>query len=192
MAKRRLNDKDIDQLLNQYRSERRRLIFQLDNVRKAISDLKGTRTGTATGTGTEAPVKRGPGRPRKNAAEKAVRRRKPGRRKKREIKDGGYRLSDWDNMIVTAITNADRLMPKEDLMKLATSWAKKKEPSMNAAEVEAKLTRVLQKLSGKRGVLGTHRSGLRRGYHYGVKDWFFASSGKLRKQHMDKLVLAKD
>jgi hypothetical protein len=55
-----------------------------------------------------------------------------------------------------------------------------------------KLTRVLQKLSGKRGVLGAHRSGLRRGYHYGLKDWFFASSGALRKQHYDKLVLTND
>ena len=71
-------------------------------------------------------------------------------------------------------------------------WAKKNEPLMQEDEIDVKLTRVLQKLSGKRGVLGTHRSGLRRGYHYGLKDWFFASSGALRKQHYDKLVLTND
>ncbi|MFN9324257.1 MAG: hypothetical protein ACK6A5_02585 [Flavobacteriales bacterium] len=41
MAKRRLNEKDIKELLTQYRSERRRLIFQLDRVREAIAGLKG-------------------------------------------------------------------------------------------------------------------------------------------------------
>ena len=62
---------------------------------------------------------------------------------------------------------------------------------MSAPEVEVKITRVLQKLSGKRGELGTHRTGLRRGYHYGLKEWFFASSGLLRRSYLDKLVIKK-
>jgi hypothetical protein len=191
MAKRRLNEKDIKELLTQYRSERRRLIFQLDRVREAIAGLKG-QLGENDGEDDEAPVKRGPGRPRKNPEEKAKRPKKAGRRKKRTIKNGGYRLSDWDQMVVGAITKADRLLPKEDLKLQAMAWARKNEPLMTEPEIEVKLTRVLQKLSGKRGLLGTHRSGLRRGYHYGLKDWFFSSSGALRKQHYDKLVLNKD
>ena len=135
---------------------------------------------------TEPTVKRGPGRPRKNAV---VAPPKKKRRKKRVVAKGGYRLSKWDEMVLGAITKADKLLPKEDLMKAALVWAKKSQPKMTEPEVEAKLTRVLQKLSGKRGDLGTHRSGLRRGYHYGLKDWFFATSGKLRGQHIDKLVL---
>lgn len=190
MAQKRLSEKDIEQLLVQYRGERRKLIFQLETVRAAIADLKAVRDGGSSTAGTAA--KRGPGRPRKTAATAPVRRkRKPGRRKKRQIKDGGYRLSEWDNVVVQAIEKSQRLLPKADLLKHLTTWAKKNEPKMKADEVELKLTRVLQKLSGKRGVLGTYRSGLRRGYHYGLKNWFFATSGKLRKQHLDKLVLAE-
>lgn len=187
MANKRLNEKEIEQLLGQYRSERRRLNFQLDKVREAIAELKRTAT-SRTSASEGAPVKRGPGRPRKDGST-AVQKRTPGRRKKREIKNGGYRLSDWDQMVIDMITKRDELLPKEEILKGALAWAKKKHPNMDNAEVEAKLTRVLQKLSGKRGMLGTHRSGLRRGYHYGIMDWFFASSGKLRKQHFEKLVL---
>lgn len=193
MPNKRLSEKDIDQLLNQYRSERRRLSFQLETVRQAIKDLKGVRRPTPADSISGAPViKRGPGRPRKTEAGTIGHSAKPGRRKKRQIKDGGYRLSDWDSMVIDTISRTDRLLPKEEILKNAIDWAKKEHPEMSEADVEAKITRVLQKLSGKRGELGTHRSGLRRGYHYGVKDWFFASSGKLRKQHLNKLILQEE
>jgi hypothetical protein len=83
-------------------------------------------------------------------------------------------------------------LPKEELLDHAKAWAKKEEPGMKAAEVEAFLTRTLQKLSGRKKLLGTHHSGLRRGYHYGLMDWFFRSSGKLRRQHLQRLVLTKE
>jgi hypothetical protein len=118
--------------------------------------------------------------------------RRSGRRKRRAIKSGGYRLSEWDDVVINAITKTNELQPKEELLKHLMAWARKNEPAMKEAEVEAKLTRILQKLSGRRGVLGTHRSGLRRGYHYGLKEWFFTSSGKLRKQHLEKLVLTAE
>ncbi len=192
MANKRLGEKDIEQLLTQYRGERRRLSFQLERVREAIKDLKTVRARAEANKTTDGPViKRGPGRPRKtdlNGTPTAG--RKPGRRKKRTVKEGGYRLSDWDQMVIDSISRTEKLLPKEEILKHATTWAGKHHPEMNQEEVEAKITRVLQKLSGKRGALGTHRSGLRRGYHYGIKDWFFASSGKLRKQHLDKLVLS--
>ena len=187
MAKKRLNPKEVQQLLGQYRSERRRLMFQLENVREAIRELKAV-GGDQSDEGEEAAPKRGPGRPRKPVTTQKYK-RKPGRRKKREIKNGGYRLSEWDNVIVDAITKRNELLPKEELKKHLIGWARKNEPAMKEDELEVKLTRVLQKLSGKRGVLGTYRSGLRRGYHYGLKDWFFQSTGKLRKQHLSKLVL---
>jgi hypothetical protein len=193
MPPKKLNEKEVEQLLTQYRSERRRLLFQLENVRQAISSLKG-KAAPGTPTTGEAPVKRGPGRPRKTDAEKAATKakNKPGRRKKRVVTGGGYRLSEWDSMVLDAIKKADQLLPKEAIMAAATAWAKKNAPDMSAEDIEAKITRVLQKLSGRRGQLGTHRSGLRRGYHYGLKDWFFTSSGLLRKQHYDKLVLVAE
>jgi len=194
MARKRLNPKDIDSLLNQYRGERRRLNFQLDAVRAAIADLKkllGDRT--AENDGASPVVKRGPGRPPGSRNKMAGPRSasKPVRRKKRTIKGGGYRLSNWDLMVVDTVKRADRMLPKVEILKAAVAWAKKNEPRTKADDVELKITRVLQKLSGKRGQLGTYRSGLRRGYHYGIKPWFFASTGKLRKQYLDKLVLSE-
>jgi len=190
MANKRLSEKDIDQLLVQYRSERRRLSFQLETVREAINELKAAMTGGTTAR--KSPAKRATTAAKKAAKAAKKPRRKPGRKKKRVIKDGGYRLSPWDVMVIDTIKAKNRLLPKEDIVKAALAWAKKNEPAMKQPEVEAKITRVLQKLSGKRGELGTHRSGLRRGYHYGIKDWFFASSGVLRKQHYDKLVLVEE
>lgn len=189
MAKKRLSDKDIDQLLSHYRSERRRLLFQLEQVRTSIIGLKKDRVAAPkakAATATAGIVKRGPGRPRKDAAAVPG---KPGRPKKRERKE--RELNDWDNMVLNSIKSSGRLMPKEDLLQSAKTWAASKKPGMKLPEVETFLTRTLQKLSGKKRMLGTHHSGLRRGYHYGLKEWFFNSSGKLRKQHYDRLVLTK-
>ena len=90
------------------------------------------------------------------------------------------------------ITNSGRLLPKEEILEQVGRWAAKNQPKLSDAEVEAFLTRTLQKLSGKKKLLGTHHSGLRRGYHYGLIDWFFQSSGKLRRQHYDRLVLSPE
>lgn len=179
MAKRRLNEKDVEELLTQYRSERRRLLFQLERVRQAIADL---RNGDAPSEGGS----------KKKATRTSTTRRKPGRRKKRTITGGGYRLSNWDELVVKTITDRQQMLPKADLLAVALKWAKKNEPNMTEEEVSVKLTRVLQKLSGKRGVLGTYRSGLRRGYHYGLKEWFYSSTGALRRKHLDKLVLTNE
>lgn len=194
MAKKRLNEKDLDHLLTHYRAERRRLQFQLEQVRTAILDLKKDQTNIAKAPAkkaapsdhTNAPIKRGPGRP-KGTATKVKAKRGPGRppkpvRKPRE-------LNPWDNLVLDTIRTRKRLLTKEELLAQATTWAKTNEPKLKAAEVEAFLTRTLQKLSGRKKLLGTHHSGLRRGYHYGLIEWFFRSSGKLRRQHLDKLVL---
>ena len=197
MAKKRLPEKDIDQLLIHYRSERRRLTFQLDTVRTAILGLKKAKSSMpvvpkapSTITLPDGTVKRRPGRPRKGEVVVKKAKRGPGRPPKRVHKP--RELNKWDNMVMNAITTSDRLLPKGLLLAQARTWAAKQEPRMKAPEVEIFLTRTLQKLSGRKDLLGTHHSGLRRGYHYGLKDWFFNSSGKLRKQHLDKLVLTND
>lgn len=194
MAKKRLNEKDIDQLLGHYRAERRRLAFQLDLVRSTIIGLKKDKEkaqsapGTAKST-TVPGTKARRGRPRKGEAP-AKEPGKPGRPKKVERKERP--LNEWDEVIMQAINSSGLLMTKEDLLAKSLTWAKKNQPGLSPEEVEAFLTRALQKLSGKKKLLGTHHSGLRRGYHYGLKDWFFQSSGKLRKQHYDRLVLREE
>lgn len=197
--KKKLSEKDIDQLLGHYRSERRRLAYQLGIIRTTIIDLKRAKSGLPKASATKAgsaasvavPVKRGPGRPRKTEpAPKKVSKRGPGRPPKRVR--APRELNPWDTMVVNAIKSSGRLMTKEELLSAAVQWAASKEPKLKAPAIEAHLTRTLQKLSGRKKMLGTHHSGLRRGYHYGLQDWFFASSGKLRKNHYDRLVLTKD
>lgn len=194
MAKRRLSEKNIDQLLAHYRNERRFLSYQLDLVRSTIADLKKDKEEAVVAPGPsaaagEAVVKQGPGRPRKDAtATKEP--GKPGRPKKLVRKERP--LNSWDNAVLDAINTSGRLLPKEEILTHVRAWAAKNEPALSPEEVEAFLTRSLQKLSGKKKMLGTHHSGLRRGYHYGLKDWFFQSSGKLRKQHYDRLVLSPE
>ncbi|MEO7082127.1 MAG: hypothetical protein ABIY71_11390 [Flavobacteriales bacterium] len=194
MAKRRLSEKNIDQLLVHYRNERRRLGYQLELVRGAIADLKKEKEEVAALPKPAATIssdvpKRGPGRPRKDATATKTP-GKPGRPKKRERKERS--LNEWDNIVIDAINSTGLLLPKEEILEHATTWAAKAHPALTNEEVEAFITRALQKLSGKKQLLGTHHSGLRRGYHYGLKDWFFQSSGKLRKQHYDRLVLSPE
>lgn len=187
MARERLKKEELDRLLTELFGERRLLMYKLDRVREAISELKALRgSKEAAEAGIEAPEGEGTKAAR---GTKPKRRRKPGRRKKRVVV-GGYRLNDWDNMIVGAIKEADRLLTKEELRTKAAAWAKKAHPKLNADELEVKLTRTLQKLSGKRGVLGKYRTGLQRGFHYGITDWFF--NGKLRKENKSKVVLEKE
>ncbi|MBV6404983.1 MAG: hypothetical protein IT228_06110 [Flavobacteriales bacterium] len=180
MAKKKFTEKDIQQLLQHYRGERRRLVFQLEGVKKAIRELR------AMGTGAAAPTEKTAATKKRAAAPK----RKSGPRKKR-VAPGGYRLSGWDDAVMNAVKGANRMMTKQQLLDVTKKWAAKNEPKTTAAEVEAKLTRALQKLSGRRGMLGTYRTGLQRGYHYGLKDWFFKSTGKLRPAHLDKLVIER-
>lgn len=197
MAKRRLSDKSIDQLLRHYRNERRQLTYQLDLVKRAIADLKVQKgeaadetEGPIDNTAAAAPVKRGPGRPRKDPAATAKAPRKPGRPKKRERKERP--LNEWDNVVLSTVKDTGLLMPKKDILEQVSKWAATHKPELTQEEVEAFLTRTLQKLSGKKKALGTHHSGLQRGYHYGLNEWFFQSSGKLRKQHYHRLVLTDE
>lgn len=190
MARSRLKKAELEKLLSDYFAERRLLMYKLDRVRDAITELKGIKASKETDETVEgAPAKRGPGRPPGSASgTKKGRRRRPGRPKKRKVK-GGYRLNAWDQMIVAAITSADRLLTKQELLDHTLAWAKKNHPKMRGPAVDVKLTRTLQKLSGKRAVLGKHRTGKMRGLHYGVMDWFF--NGKLRQEHKAKVLLPK-
>lgn len=176
MAKDRLKKPELERLLGEYFAERRMLMFKLDKVRIAITELKRVRVEKeeAAEAATEARKTR------------STHRRKPGPRKRRTVV-GGYRLNAWDNMVVEAITRSNRLLTKQELLDITKAWAKREEPSAKSSEVEVKLTRTLQKLSGKRAVLGKHRSGKMRGLHYGIMPWFF--HGKLRQEHKAKVTI---
>ncbi len=194
MAKKRMNQNDLEHLLGHYRSERRRLNFQLGLVRNALKDLRKTKASMPKAPPKpnvivlpDGTVKRRPGRPRKGEVVMKKPKRGPGRPPKRVRPTRA--LNAWDTMVINSIKTTGRLLPKEEILKQAISWAGANEPAMKKPEVEIFVTRTLQKLSGKKKMLGTHHTGLRRGHHYGLKEWFFNSSGKLRRQHFDRLVL---
>lgn len=199
MARKRLSEKEIGLLLGQRRSERRVLMFQLDDVRRSIGELKqllksANRASDKKGDPNAVPVKRGPGRPRKYPpgeapALKRRYRRKPGRKASRKGKT--YRPSEWDQAVLNAIASKKMLMTKSELLAEIRKWAAKNKTGMKPVEVETHLTRTLQKLSTDQRELGTYHSGLIRGNHYGLKQWFFSTTKKLRPQHLDKLDVKK-
>lgn len=197
MAKKRMNERDLEALMAHYRGERRKLIFQLGQVRNALRDLKRVHASMPKTPPKpnvivlpDGTVKRRPGRPRKGEVVAKKPKRGPGRPPKRKPVERP--LNSWDNMVLNAIKTTGQLLPKGALLKHAVKWAGAYEPAMKGKEVEQMLTRTLQKLTGRKGVLGMHHTGLQRGNHYGLKEWFFNSSGKLRRQHYDRLVLEKN
>ncbi|MFZ1686095.1 MAG: hypothetical protein WAU70_01660 [Flavobacteriales bacterium] len=192
---------EIDELLRRYRSDRRVAGFQMNKLRIAIKELRKLRNAAEKEESARMKKlgipKRGPGRPRKNplppGTEAPVRTRKgrPGRRKKKPGE--GPKLNQWDNAVINAIATTDRLLAKQEILDHVRGWARKNEPTLKSAEVEAFVTRSLQKLStGKVKNLGAHHTGLQRGNHYGLMKWFFASSGKLRASALDKLHIKRD
>ena len=173
----RLSDTEIDELLATYRSQRKQLNYQMGLIQTAIKDLKDTRARKE-----ERAIERA--EQRANAPRKA--KRKPGRRKKRTVQ-GGYKMNPWDQFIVDTITTHDRLMTKAELIDISKDWIKQNAIKATAAEREVKITRSLNKLGGKRNDIGKHRTGVGRGLHYGIGDWFFSNSGKMKAVFKDKI-----
>lgn len=205
---------EVENLLRHYRTERRVLGFQMKRTRVALKELQKMRSslekleaarakkagiikrgpGRPPKAAVDATVKRGPGRPRKNPVPETrkevgrKRRRGPGRPRKKAGEPPA--LNQWDDLVLSVISSKGKLMTKGELLDHAAAWARKNEPGMKANDVETYVTRALQKLSGKAKMLGMHHTGLQRGNHYGIMDWFFRSTGKLRPSALDKLDLS--
>jgi len=173
----RLSDDEIDELLASYRSERKQLNFKLGLVQKTIKDLKGIRV---------RKVELAHEREENKANAPSRYKRKPGRRKKRTVV-GGYRMNPWDQFVIDAIEAKGQLMTKAELIAASKVWVKANNIKAKAADLEIKITRSLNKLGGKRNDVGKHRSGVGRGLHYGVGEWFFANTGKLKAVFNDKV-----
>jgi len=174
----RLSETEIDELLSTYRSQRKQLNYQMGLVKTAIKDLKDTRVRKEERAIEQAEH-------RANAPRKT--KRKPGRRKKRTVV-GGYKVNPWDQFVIDTITTHDRLMTKAEMITIAKDWAKQNSIKATAAEREIKITRSLNKLGGKRHDIGKHRTGVGRGLHYGIGEWFFSNTGKMKAVFKDKIV----
>ncbi|MBE0642359.1 MAG: hypothetical protein IH599_10005 [Bacteroidales bacterium] len=120
-----------------------------------------------------AKTKRKPGRPAT---------KKPAKRGRKPRRTKGYRLSDWDNFLVELIRENQKPMTSSELLEAATLKAPERNIAIEADQIKGKVARSLQKLANKRGVLGK-ASSRGKGYVYGVAEWFFARSGRLKKSY---------
>lgn len=192
---------EIDLLLRHYRTERRVLGFQMKQTRITIKDLQKLRNAAEKEGAAKIKKlgiqKRGPGRPRKNPVpppitEAPVRKRKRGPGRPKRKAGEAPRMNDWDKAIIAAITSKGELMTKQAIREEMRIWAKKNQSDVATSDVEVYVTRALQKLTkGYTRSLGMYHSGLRRGNHYGLIEWFFRSNGKLRPSSLNRLNLAK-
>jgi hypothetical protein len=185
MAKSTLTIAEIDDLLSVYRSSLKKMRFEMAQLSETITALQEMKKGRqeaaeakiaakaeAKAEAKAAKTKRKPGRP---PTKKAKRGRKPRKTK-------GYRLSDWDNFLVELIRENQKPMTSAELVDTATAKAAEKKIDVDPTQIKGKVARSLQKLANKREVLGK-ASSRGKGYVYGVSEWFFARSGRLKKAY---------
>lgn len=172
MPKISLSPHEIDELIAAYRSNLKKMRFQINQVNDAIKELQELKQQKL-----EAKEKK--------VAVKAAVRKKPGRKPKRgrkPRKTKGYRLSDWDEFVINSIREKGLPMSSAELVEAGTKHSKDTKLGLDEEQVKGKIARSLQKLANKRGVLGK-ASSRGKGYVYGVDEWFFARSGRLKKAY---------
>jgi len=166
---------EIDDLINAYRSSLKKLRFEMAQINEAIESLQEMKAIKET----PKEAKPAPPAQKKTATAKA----RPAKKKKRgrkPRKTKGYRLSDWDNQLIEVIRENNQPMASAELLDAMASRMGEVE---NMEQLKGKIARSLQKLANKRGVLGK-ASSRGRGYVYGLSDWFFARSGRLKKAYL--------
>ncbi len=225
-----LTQLEIQNLINLYNSELRKLHFQYSKTQNTIKELQDSLEGVEIGQQVpgdistveepETPVKRGPGRPpkkrgpgrppkakrgpgrppkakrgpgrppkakrgpgrppKKRGPGRPPKKRGPGRppkaksastgtkssstgRKKRVVKGGGYKLSDWDKFLIHTIQQSSSPMINKEILAVA----KEKYKNESESNLSGKISRSIHKLANKRKVLKKHKyEG--RGYAYTV------------------------
>jgi hypothetical protein len=145
---------------------------------------------SAESTSATAPQKkRGPGRPPKKAssaaaksttASKSAAPKKRGRKPNQKV--GGYRLSEWDALIVDGIKQAGRALIKPELLSLAEQKNKAEKLGMDDAAINVKISQCLHKLSNRRDDL-VKVSYPGRGFAYALAAWK-NSKGEVPKKYL--------
>lgn len=156
----KLNELDILDLLNDYKSELKKLKYKTDSVKYRIAELedqlkvkreemrvKATQTGE---------IFKRRGRPPKPEFMKQV--RKP------------YPLSDWDRFILDGIKDAGKVLINQEIMDNMINGAKEKGIFKDLSDVKIKLNQHLVKLANRRGdLVKVKYKG--RGHAYAMKEW---------------------
>lgn len=122
--------------------------------------------------------------PTKAAAKKATK-KAPAPKAEAGSDNKGYRLSDWDEFVLTTLTSENKLLSKADLDTFAQKFTADKGVSMSDKQRYVKVSNVLHKLANKRKDVMKYNISKGK-VLYGLSDWFFANSGKLKKAYIPK------
>jgi hypothetical protein len=209
MQKIHLSKVEINDLINKYQSELRKLEFQAARTRITIQQLMeqlaesvdqeetspinfGANRLAEVEAPAPPPPPADPKRPRKRISrskKKApkievseVEAQKPSRKpRKRVRKKGGYRLSDWDNFILDTLQEEQKIMINADFLDKGIAWQNTQDNPMTPTEIKGKISRSIHKLANKRkAIIKVNFPG--KGYAYALTNWV-TKSGNLKKKY---------
>ena len=101
---------------------------------------------------------------------------------KRIRKQGGYRLSDWDEFLLNTLKQEQRTLMTSDFLDICLEQQKGKANPMSEEEIKGKLSRSIHKLANKRELIEKIQTA-GKGYTYALKSWFTAA-GSLKSNYL--------
>lgn len=183
MKKSVLSEVEIKDLISRYESELRKLNYQVDNIRETIAELTGylgedMRRDYAPvpeiRSQTHESLRKKRGRPPKSQKEIA----EPAPVVHAEKK--GYKLSDWDNLVLESITSAGKALLTAEILDYVDKNLSKYNLPQDHTLAKNKVTRSLQKLVNRRGDLAKAKYA-GKGFKYALPAWV-GKRGKLDKK----------
>ena len=97
-------------------------------------------------------------------------------------KKGGYRLNEWDELVLATLNDRQKVSVFSDFHEKATAKAKSEGRSVDDKTLYSRINQSLHKLANKRDVLVKvpHKG---RGYAYGLKEWKSPSGKGVQKKY---------
>jgi hypothetical protein len=164
----KLSKWDRMDLVNEYRSELRKLNYKTEHCRQRVKELEAELENEDNDVSETLERRIIIGKTRK-VRKKELKPRKP------------YPLSDWDMIILQVIKDGDHAMLSKDIYDGTFERAKLMGVFSDEKKAKAKVNQCLVKLANRRGDLVKIKySG--RGFAYGYPEWL-DTRGKLKKDH---------
>ena len=170
MRRTNLSSSEIQDLMNRYQSELKKLEFQTaevidtiaqlkkwlesveKNEKKALTKLGKTNKLASAGKSVKLSAKKRRGRPPKKS------KKIPGKsvstpQKRTQEKKGrkGYKLSEWDKLVIESVTHQGKPQITKEIIDYVSSKVKEKGWSTHEEEIKNRVIRSLQKLANRRG-----------------------------------------
>ncbi|MBN1599387.1 MAG: hypothetical protein JW894_13925 [Bacteroidales bacterium] len=190
MSKTQLSSSEIQDLINKYNSELKKLQYQVDEVIYTIRELERMLV-SVEGREKEALSKLHSKKEKPVKLKSAKKRGRP--RKVISVTDTsastkttkkGYKLSKWDEMVIEGIKTSGKVLLTSELVDFAIKKSKKQGSAVNEEEAKNRVVRSLQKLVNRRHDLAKvkYRG---KGFAYALPEWVNAR-GTLDKQFSRK------